>query len=111
MIIIKNEDDFRRLSDLPIADAMKGLIVERLALLDSDMPMSTQASFLVVQSGDRLADLEREMHFSIGDPPQWEWVIDHGTFYEAVISLSDDGYGIVLLVEKNEDESSIEMFC
>ncbi|WP_288487115.1 hypothetical protein [uncultured Novosphingobium sp.] len=35
--------------------------------------------------------------------PAFEWVADHGGWYEAVTILSDDGFGIALFVPDSED--------
>ncbi len=76
-------------------------------MLGYDHPFCDMAHFVVVQEGDTLAQVEREtgllIQLEMADPdytPAWEWVIDHGQFYETVFILSDDGYGIALFVMK-----------
>ena len=73
------------------------------------------AHFLIVQAGDDLAAIEREVGLSLlsnpvdgsryGEPgfePFWEWIERHGGWFELTFILSDDGFGIVLFVEDHE---------
>jgi hypothetical protein len=32
--------------------------------------------------------------------PSFEWLVEHQSFYEAVFILSDDGFGVDLLIPK-----------
>jgi hypothetical protein len=34
--------------------------------------------------------------------PSTEWIADHGSWFEAVYILSDDGFGVVLFVQNDE---------
>lgn len=57
-------------------------------------------TFVIVQSGDALADIELALGVTImiDGAPTWEWVMRHGAIFEAPIILSDDGFGHVLIV-------------
>jgi hypothetical protein len=70
------------------------------------------ARFHVVQSGENIDAIEDQlgfpvminmvdgMHYGhIDFEPSWEYIADHGTFYECVYVLDDSGFGHVLLVE------------
>lgn len=107
MLSIRDDASLQRALQLPLPEPLRVLLQDRRAMLGYDLPFREMAQFVVVQEGDTLADVEREtgLHIQLGmdDPdytPAWEWVIDHGLFYETVFILSDDGYGIVLFVLK-----------
>lgn len=57
-------------------------------------------TFVIVEPGDTLADIEATLGISIiiDGTPTWEWVMRHGSIFEAPIILSDDGFGHVLIV-------------
>src|SRR4051812_31454565 len=56
------------------------------------------AHWIIVAPGDPLAAIEVAANYPIMSEPPWEWVLDHGGIFEAPIILSDDGFGIVLIV-------------
>ena len=75
---------------------------------------SIYGHFALVESGDTTADIEAAtscqiMHDPFNDSrygdaafqPSFEWLVEHPSFYEAVFVLSDDGYGIDLLIPKS----------
>lgn len=57
-------------------------------------------TFVIVEPGDALADIELALGFPITmeGSPTWEWVMRHGSIFEAPIILTDDGFGHVLIV-------------
>ncbi|MBJ7442587.1 MAG: hypothetical protein JHD35_26695 [Sphingopyxis sp.] len=57
-------------------------------------------TFVIVERGDALADMESALDFPItmAGSPTWEWVMRHGAIFEAPVILSDDGFGHVLIV-------------
>lgn len=69
--------------------------------------------FAVVEPGDSIAAIEdltgcQVIHDQLNNSlfsdaeikPSFEWLVEHPSFYEAVFILSDDGYGIDLLIPK-----------
>lgn len=60
------------------------------------------AHFIVAEPGDAIAEIEAAANYPLITEPAFEWVIDHGGCFEAVTVLSDDGFGIVLLVPDRE---------
>lgn len=107
MLSIRDDASLQKALQLPLPEHLRMLLQDRRAMLGYDLPFSEMAYFVVVQEGDTLADVEREtgllIQLTMDEPdytPAWEWVIDHGLFYETVFILSDDGYGIVLFVLK-----------
>lgn len=69
--------------------------------------------FAVVESGDEISTIEAAVGFTIltsffdgirygqdGFTPCFEWVAEHPTCYEMPFVLSDDGYGVVIIIPK-----------
>ena len=94
---------------------LRSLLTERFDQLTNaweDIDLSDLTHFLIIQAGDTAAEAEHELGWSLlvnsvdgarfGQPdftPSWEWIEDHGGWYEAVYILSDDGFGISLFVQ------------
>ena len=118
MITIYDSADMARVLSGPIDPDLKMLLVKRLDMLSefSQFDLSELAHFVIVEPGDTLATIEKELGFSpfvnfvdgarYPDPaftPSWEWLIDHGPWLELVFALSDSGFGINLLVPNRPD--------
>lgn len=94
---------------------LRSLLTERIDQLTNAweaIDLSDLTHFLIIQPGDTAADAEHELGWSLlvnmvdgarfGDPtftPSWEWIEDHGGWFEAVYIISDDGFGISLFVQ------------
>ncbi|WP_394652428.1 hypothetical protein [uncultured Sphingomonas sp.] len=104
MRIIDNSELLDQALDPPDCSAVSRLLADRADLIDL-------ATFVIVETGDTLQDIETAAGVPIatnlvdgarfGDPafvPSFEWVQDHGNLYEAPIILSDDGAGVILIV-------------
>ena len=64
-------------------------------LLDRYREMIDLATIYIIEPGDTLDALAKAR----GRPFQgWEFILDHNGFYEAVLIISDDGAGHVVLV-------------
>ena len=74
---------------------------------------SIYGKFALVEPGDSIAEVEAATSCQVihdrfnnsryGDAtfqPSFEWLVEHPTFYEAVFVISDDGYGIDLIIPK-----------
>ena len=105
MIVIRTAEAFARALDSPLDPELKHCLQahwDRLAEWQ-DYELSELAIFVVVQAGDTLEQAEaiigqplvQEGCFTI--PP--ELVARRGGWFEATFILSDDGFGLVLLVE------------
>lgn len=103
MLTITDGVSLSRALTTSIDPRLKQLLTDRIQQLDVE-DLSTAARFIIVQPGDTLDDLEKELGFLIaGDHERGfdpEWVADHGTFYEAVWILTDDGFAHVVLVPR-----------
>jgi hypothetical protein len=60
--------------------------------------------FVIMEAGDRLSALEEAMGVPLVTDcaPNWEWVVRHGSIFEAPVVLSDDGFGHILVVPDTE---------
>jgi hypothetical protein len=84
--------------------------------------LSQLVRFIIMASSDTVIDLEAVLGFSIrtsrftdcryGDPdfqPCWEVIEAHQLWYEIVYVLSDDGFGLVIVVPKDAEAELTEM--
>lgn len=82
--------------------AMQRLLRQRFdQLAEYGCPISELGQWHLVQPGDDVTELlTNAIDGTIGEP-SWEWVEHHGSFFEAVWILSDDGFGHVYLIPDN----------
>jgi hypothetical protein len=119
MITLRTTTAVKSTLDLLADNKLRSLLTERLEQLTNaweDIDLSDLTHFLIIQPGDTAADAERELGWSLlvnmvdgarfGQPaftPSWEWIEDHGGWFEAVYIMSDDGFGISLFVQDHPD--------
>ncbi|CAN5530098.1 hypothetical protein BH10PLA2_BH10PLA2_03470 [soil metagenome] len=116
MLIIHNSAAMAHSLDGPADTMLKHLLTERSAqLAEYGTDLGELACFIVVQPGDLLPDIEAAMGFPItanfidgvpygeeGFMPSWEWIQDHGGWFEVIFILEDGGFGHVLFVQDTE---------
>ena len=122
MITIRDSQSMEFALSCPLDPLLKQLLLKRLDMLSefSDFDLSELAHFVIVEPGDTLATIEAELGFSpfvnfvagarYPDPaytPSWEWLIDHGLWFELVFALSDGGFGINLLIPNRSDVNAM----
>lgn len=84
--------------------------------------LSELVNFIVFEWGDTVADMDSALGFPImanrfdggrygeyGFSPSWEVFEEHINWFELVYVLSDDGFGVVVFVEKNSDPELLKM--
>lgn len=102
MQIITDTATFNLAVNSPIDPAIKALLVMRRDQLLSDTlgeyDIGELAHWIIVAPGDPLAAIEVAAGFPIAHDPPWEWVLNHSGIMEAPIVISDDGFGVVLIV-------------
>lgn len=114
MITLRTATAVKSTLNLLADTQLRALLTERFEQLTNaweGIDLSDLTHFLIIQAGDTAADAEHELGWSLlvnpvdgarfGDPdftPSWEWIEDHGGWYEAVFILSDDGFGMNLFV-------------
>ena len=102
-----------------IADPeLRELLQQRLRDIEP-YSLSDLGSFIVVEPGDSVETIDKQLGFPIltnrwtgvqfgqtGFTPFWEVLEEHGTCYEMVFVLSDDGYGVELFIPKHPSMDS-----
>lgn len=106
MHIIDDDAAFSRALDSPIDPRLRRLLEERrdqlLSDTGGDYELGELARFIVVEPHDTIADIEAAAGYPVVTTPAFEWVADHGNYFEAVTVLADDGFGVVLFVPDSE---------
>ena len=68
---------------------------------DRDRPLSDIVQFVVVQPGDPPEIIHKAVGFPItwdqAEQPGWEWMEDHGSWFELAYVLTDD-FGLLVFV-------------
>ena len=68
---------------------------------DRDRPLSDIVQFVVVQPGDTSEVIHQAVGFPItwdqAEQPGWEWMEDHGSWFELAYVLTDD-FGLLVFV-------------
>lgn len=107
MLKIADMATLARALDSPMDSVLRELLRQRwdqlLADTGGEYDLNDLAEFLVVEPHDAVTDIEAAAGYPLVTSPAFEWVADHGGWYEAVTILSDDGFGIVLFVPDSED--------
>lgn len=107
MLNITDAAALARALDSPLDHALQELLRQRCNQLLEDTggeyDLGDLAQFLVIEPQDVLADVEAAAGYPVVTSPAFEWVADHGGWYEAVTILSDDGFGIVLFVPDSDE--------
>lgn len=88
-----------------LGPALRALLTTRRDQLLADAigyELGELAHFIVAEPGDAIATIEEAANYPLITEPAFEWVADYGGWLEAVSVLSDDGFGIVLLVPDRE---------
>lgn len=68
-------------------------------------PVSDLARFHVVRPNDDVSDLLAIDADGHAEPP-WEWVDDHGGWFEAPIIMTDNGFGHVYFIPDRDDTNA-----
>lgn len=107
MLLIRTSAEMARALDSPIDLRTKRLLAFRRDQLAEyeGCELGNLAHWIIVAPGDQLTAIEGAAGFSISPDPPFEWVLDHDGIMEAPTILSDDGFGVVLIVP---DEQGID---
>ncbi|OAO00385.1 hypothetical protein A8B75_18775 [Sphingomonadales bacterium EhC05] len=128
MISLRSTAAIKSTIELLADNQLRALLTERFEQLTNaweSIDLSDLTHFLIIQAGDTAADAENELGWSLlvnmfdgtsyGHPdftPSWEWIEDHGGWFEAVFILSDDGFGISLFVQDHpETDAELLAMC
>lgn len=99
MHILRTWAELAEWLDRPTDPAIASLLQMRRDQLIDCGDLTDIGTFVIVEPGDTLADIELALGFPItmGGAPTWEWVVRHGAIFEAPVIVSD-GFGHVLIV-------------
>ena len=86
-----------------ISQEIQQLIHQRIAEITQGQPYDADiyGEFVIVEAGDTLPEIEAYLGREVVG--NFEWLVEWPCCFEAVFVLSDDGYGIDLLVPNSPD--------
>ncbi len=80
-------------------------------LAEYGCPISDLARFHIVRPDDDVIEVLTNLVDGSGDP-SWEWVEDHGEWFEAPVIMSDDGFAHVYFIPDRDDiDPRLLMLC
>lgn len=97
------------LTDPTIDAELRALIGLRVWQVDTDRrrPLQDTLQIVVVQPGDPPDVIHEAVGFPVcwdqADQPGWEWMNDHGAWFELAYVLNDDGFGLLVFVADHPD--------
>ncbi|MCP3735832.1 hypothetical protein M9979_13205 [Sphingomonas sp. RP10(2022)] len=100
MLSIRSSADMEEALGSLLDPALRALLTERRDQLveNTGLDLADLVHIVVAQRGDTLAAVEAEAGVPIAEDLPFEWVQRHGRWLEAVVILSDDGFGVALFV-------------
>lgn len=100
MLSIRSSADMEAALGSLLDPVLRALLIERRNQLveDTGLDLADLVHVIVAQRGDTLAAVEAEAGVPLAEDPPFEWVQRHGRWLEAVVILSDDGFGVALFV-------------
>jgi hypothetical protein len=122
VIVVRSLQSTQQISNLQIRE----LVQQRINDLGGEaFDTNTLGYFLVIEPGDTLKEIDAQLGFTIlanrftgiaydqpGFSPSFEFVEQFPFCYDLVLVLSDDGYGVEVLVEKAEGvPSDLRIMC
>ena len=104
MLKITDEDAMHHALDSPLDPTLKRVLTQRRdQLLEyGGYALGELAHFIIIEPADTIDDLEAAAGIPLITSPAFERITDHGSWLEAPTIVSDDGFGIVLLVPDND---------
>lgn len=97
--------------------SLRALIGLRVWQMDDDRarPLSEIVLFIVVQPGDTSEVIHKAVGFPItwdqADQPGWEWMEDHGSWFELAYALTDDVGMIVFVADDPGTNFTLRFNC
>lgn len=104
---------------LPLRADLKALLQKRISQFIED-GLGDLTHIVVLCRGDTEAMLKAEVAFSplerdglhYGDPgfePWWDWLHDHGGWFELIHCVGNSGFAFVLLLEECNDPALVDL--
>jgi hypothetical protein len=126
MLALRNAASMQEAVNGPLHPHLKAILTMRMEQLgtDPDADLGETVHFIVVEPGDQPDHLDRELGFPFltnlldgtrfGEPdftPSFEWVQDHGCWFEVVFMLTDE-FGIAVFLQDDPGmHFDLHMFC
>lgn len=105
------------LTDPTLDPGLRALIGLRVWQCDIDrrQPLGDILQIVVIQPGDPPEVIHEAVGFPIcwdqaPDQPSWEWMNDHGSWFELAYVLTDDGFGVLVFVADHPDVNDTLLF-
>lgn len=126
MIALRTAASMREAANAFAYPALTPILAKRIEQLAPAVDdLSEIVRFIIVEPGDKPEQLDIELGFPFltnfvdgtrfGEPdftPSFEWAQDHGCWFEFVFILSDDGFGVIVLIPNDPGvEFDLHMFC
>ena len=112
MLSLYDEASIAAVMEQPLQPALRSLLQARLDQTTA-ADLRSLTHLLVVQPGDTEAQIATEIGFSplvepfegarfgaAGFQPHWTWLHDLGGWYEMIVTVGNDGFAFILLIEK-----------
>lgn len=118
MLSLTNRDAVTAaLTDQGLDPNLRALIGLRAWQLDDDrdQPLGDTVQFVIIQPGDTSAEIHKAVGFPItweqADQPGFEWMEDHGSWFELAYVLTDDFGMIVFVADHPETNFNLHFYC
>lgn len=99
MQVLRDYESIAAVRDLHLLALLEKCAASLTADFD-EYELSELVTFIVIEPGDSLADIDTALGFPILTHP-FELIADHADWYELVFVVSDDGYGIEVFISKD----------
>ena len=113
MLTVTDGGSLTRALNTSIDPPMRRLLIERRNQLGGDL--KGLARVLIAEPSDGMDAMEMALGFPVRvdneDSFGCEWIADHGTFFEAVWILTDDGFGHIAFITKQGVRPELLNFC
>ena len=103
------------LTDHTVDPELRALIGLRVWQLDDvrHQPLGETVQFVIVQPSDSVTVIHKAVGFPIcwdqAEQPGWEWMNDHGSWFELAYVLTDD-FGMLVFVPDHPDTNDTLLF-
>jgi hypothetical protein len=103
------------LTDRQLDPELRAILGLRAWQLDDvrHQPLGETVQFVIVQPHDTAEEIHEAVRFSIcwdqADQPGWEWMEDHGAWFELAYVLTDD-LGLIVFVADHPDTNGTLLF-
>ncbi|MFA4950046.1 hypothetical protein [Brevundimonas sp.] len=105
------------LTDLTLDPVLRALITLRAWQIDTDRnnPLSDVLQIVVVHPGDPPEVILKAVSFPIildrADQPGFEWMEDHGSWFELAYVLTDEAGMLVFVPDHPDTDPSLHAYC